>query len=393
MESGDGLLVRVRPPCTGLSSADLQALARLARSYGNGLIEVTRRANLQLRGVGEGLSALQDELLTLGLAARNLEDETRQLLLVDPLAGLDAACVELAPLARRVEQALSEAPFEQPLSAKLLVVLDAGGPLDVVSDLRFVLHAHTPALASLSIAERPVGTVQVAQIPQLIVRLLQALAEPPFVGMKRMRDVVLNDLLSTLLGHVSLEGPALPPHARAQPLIGAQPRFFGLAIPFGSARAAQWEAIASLAARHGDGSVRFTTKRTLVLPGVREPQVAELTARAHEHGLLTAADHPLLRVTACSGAPACASAYGETRNLARDLSERMLPLLASGATLHVSGCSKSCALGGAANFTLVHDHDGLKLAIDSDVRSTLAQPAHTLQEVQARLLQLVEDSQ
>src|SRR4051794_36837049 len=69
MRSGDGLIVRVRTSVRPLTASSLRALTELADEHGNGLLELTRRANLQLRGVrAEALPALQAELVRLGLA-------------------------------------------------------------------------------------------------------------------------------------------------------------------------------------------------------------------------------------------------------------------------------------------------------------------------------------
>lgn len=51
MATGDGWLVRVRPPLGQLSRQQIMALCDAAETYGSGLIELTSRANLQLRGV------------------------------------------------------------------------------------------------------------------------------------------------------------------------------------------------------------------------------------------------------------------------------------------------------------------------------------------------------
>ncbi len=51
MATGDGLLVRVRPPLGQLSREQTLALCDAAETFGSGLIELTSRANLQLRGV------------------------------------------------------------------------------------------------------------------------------------------------------------------------------------------------------------------------------------------------------------------------------------------------------------------------------------------------------
>ncbi|MGK7654247.1 hypothetical protein ACSQ76_18125 [Roseovarius sp. B08] len=68
MMSGDGLVVRVRPFRGELTKAQVLALCDLSRRYGNGVIDLTSRANLQLRGVTEAdHPALLAALDTLGL--------------------------------------------------------------------------------------------------------------------------------------------------------------------------------------------------------------------------------------------------------------------------------------------------------------------------------------
>ena len=54
MPSGDGLVVRLRPRGGRLSSAQAAGIAELSRRHGNGLIDLTGRANLQIRGVSRG---------------------------------------------------------------------------------------------------------------------------------------------------------------------------------------------------------------------------------------------------------------------------------------------------------------------------------------------------
>jgi precorrin-3B synthase len=79
------------------------------------------------------------------------------------------------------------------------------------------------------------------------------------------------------------------------------------------------------------------------------PGIDSLDHVADTGGLLTDPDDPLLRVTACTGAPGCPQASVETRALARHLAAS----LPTGKTLHVSGCAKGCAHPAPADLTLV----------------------------------------
>src|SRR3546814_9440353 len=51
MVSGDGLIVRLKPSAATIDAAAARAIADSAARYGNGIVELTNRANIQLRGV------------------------------------------------------------------------------------------------------------------------------------------------------------------------------------------------------------------------------------------------------------------------------------------------------------------------------------------------------
>ena len=57
MQTGDGLLVRLNPVAGGLSPAQLVGVCDAAASHGNGVVEVTARGSVQIRGLTERSTA------------------------------------------------------------------------------------------------------------------------------------------------------------------------------------------------------------------------------------------------------------------------------------------------------------------------------------------------
>jgi precorrin-3B synthase len=130
METGDGLLVRVHPPGGVMSAAACRLVADCAESFGNGLLDVTARGNLQIRGVAlEGWPDLLARLDAAGLVEPDRDGPSR-LTLLSPLAGIDPAeRFDPRGLAAAVEAASSGVAG---LPAKAFVTVDGGGlvPLD-----------------------------------------------------------------------------------------------------------------------------------------------------------------------------------------------------------------------------------------------------------------------
>ena len=99
MQSGDGLLVRIRPPGGTLSPSQAQAIARASIRYGNGIIDLSSRANLQLRGVTEATHGpLIADLRTEGLIDPDIETESLRNLIITPFRGLPNPVEKEQPL-------------------------------------------------------------------------------------------------------------------------------------------------------------------------------------------------------------------------------------------------------------------------------------------------------
>jgi len=121
MMSGDGLVVRVRPRLARLTLAQATGLARAAARHGAGLIDLTNRANLQLRGVDPGAwPELMAELAALDLLDADPALEGRRNIVHAPdwVQGDDTH-----RLGRELAARLAELPA---MPAKVGFAIDAG---------------------------------------------------------------------------------------------------------------------------------------------------------------------------------------------------------------------------------------------------------------------------
>ncbi|WP_240453753.1 cobalamin biosynthesis protein CobG [Chachezhania antarctica] len=328
MLSGDGLVVRVRPRAGRLTSAEALGLAGLSSTFGNGTLDLTSRANLQLRGVSEDdFPTVLATLEELDLLDQDADLEARRNILITPFR-------KSGGIEDRLTAALTRAlPDLPPLPAKIGIAIDTGRTrvLGTASaDFRFERDANDGLILRADGADKGVPVTEETAVPALI-DLAQWLAKRVTPDLRRMRKVVT----ATGTPREASVFP-VPMAARAQP----GPVTAGLLVgaPFGQIPAVD---LVRLLTDTGAPAIRLTPWRMLLLEGVTD------TISASRAGFVTTLGNALLDADACPGAPYCPAASVETRTLAR----RLAPRLPAG--LHVSGCSKGCARSAASPVTLV----------------------------------------
>ncbi|WP_084153874.1 precorrin-3B synthase [Simplicispira psychrophila] len=364
MLSGDGWVVRIRPPTGRLSAAQAAGIAQLAERHGNGLIDITSRANVQLRGVREASHAeLIDGLRAFGLIDANAEVEARRNIVVTPFwrAGdgtLDIAAAQANALAQ---------PDAPNLPKKFGFAVDTGAqPVlqDTSADIRIERTASGLFVRADGFATGARVTADEA-VPAAMA-LARWYAASPRSG--RMAALVGSQSLPD-----AFQTPLPPLVAVPQWQVGPNAHGWLVGIAFGQMSAQTLSALAECA---DINALRITPWRMVLIEAAHHVPEAP--------GLITRADDPLLQVVACSGAPQCQHATIDTRTVARALA----PYLPADRLLHISGCTKGCAHPKAA-LTLVGTNDGIDLIRHGTAASTADRCALSADTVATELQRLL----
>jgi precorrin-3B synthase len=124
----DGLLLRIRVPGGLIRSSQLSAIAELSTIFSDGQIEITSRANIQLRAIHpRSLAKVVDGLALAGLFPSREHDRVRNIV-ASPFAGLDATeLLDTRPLVRMLDDRLCVDSEFAELHPKFSLALDGGG--------------------------------------------------------------------------------------------------------------------------------------------------------------------------------------------------------------------------------------------------------------------------
>jgi len=379
METGDGLLARVRTSGGRLALDQAAAIAEAALVCGNGAINLSARGNLQVRGVSERtLPELQARLGAAGLFDSDPEVERLRNILASPLSDIDrAAAFDLSPHIAALEARLAEDRSLRPLPAKFSFVLDADGRLpvgDIDADIRFEAARETrgPAFATYlagdEVLAAPCAPAEIADAASRLARAFLSLAGAGEGASCRMRALVGRDGAKAVFAAAGLDAKPRP-RARRRASLGdvlgghafGAAMVVGAAAPFGDIEAGRLKTLVEHARAHGASGLRLATRRSFFVTGLAPRAAASFIGACARLGFITHSGDPRLRVVACPGAPACMHAL---RRLREDAT-RWAPLLpmGEGVVLHVSGCAKGCARPEATAATLIATENGYDLIV------------------------------
>ncbi|APA89334.2 precorrin-3B synthase [Paraburkholderia sprentiae WSM5005] len=411
----DGGICRIKLPGGALSAAQARAVADASARHANGVVELSNRANLQLRGVRSGHeAALSAALIRAGLGpasalssahpdapadptALSRADDIRNVM-ISPAAGRDPhALIDTAPLCGELLTLLQNDARFAALSPKFALLLDGGEQLAQVDHPHDVWLAASPDGASgrfvFGLAGCPgsagatasnsthantgepcdangtgaLAAVPPPRVPALVRGLLHTFLDLAAADATRMRDLLATHSADALLRHAQRYVDF--PLARDASL-----RHWQRHIP----------ADASLRlgahAQRGDGT--WYVGGQAPLGRIDAATLRDLAALAQTHGngmlhatpwqsvllpdIATQAVSTVLAKLsalglACDPAQAithviaCAGSAGCAKGLADTKTDalQLAECLPAGVDVHLTGCPRSCAAAHRAPYTLL----------------------------------------
>jgi ferredoxin-nitrite reductase len=375
-------MMRLRTPGGRLSSAQIHAIAGIAREFGRGTADLTTRENVQLRWltlpvIPEILERLErGGITTLQSGMDNVSN-----LIGCPIAGLDPAeVIDTTPLIRSLQKALVGKREFTNLPRKFNVSI-AGCREDCghaqTQDLGFVpatceidgrrivgfnvliggaLGGTSPRLAtSLDVFLRPEEVVDFFAALLLVYRdngpreqrtksrIKWLVAE---WGEERLREEVEEQIGRTLrrAGRVETIHNA-GSHLGIHPERTLNVNFVGLHIPVGRVTADQLDELGRLADEYGAGELRLTVDQNVVIPHVTDARLDRLLGEPLLRELRPNPPPVWRNLVCCTGNDYCHFSAIDTKGqavaLARELEARGVEV-PSNTRIHISGCVHAC---------------------------------------------------
>ena len=348
-EAADGGLARIRIPGGFVTARQLRALASAAREIGNGIVELTSRGNVQLRGVPAGSERdLGDRLTAAGL----LPSETHELvrnIVASPLAGLDAP-LEIGSIVQALDERLCATPHLAELPGRFLFAIDDGrGDVAALGADATAILTPSGAVVEGFAVESPVSA--------LLAVAEAFLAERAAQGSTAWRIDELEGGRHAALARTELgvwRGPTTPAQRTAPPAgrvrqIDGRTALVVLA-PLGRLTSRQLELLATCTATRA----RVTPWRSVVLPDLDDARAVSATAA--DAGLGVDAASRWYGVSACTGSPGCAKSLADVQADATSAQRR------PGEVVHWSGCERRCGRPRDTTIDIVATTEGYRIS-------------------------------
>ena len=382
----DSFMLRLRVPGGILSSTQLRGLAALSERSGCSRLDLTTRANVQLRELApRSIIDVLNTIQKLGMSSRGSGADNIRNITASPTSGYDPhELIDVQPFADALQNYISNSRDMYGLPRKFNIAFDGGGAISALADtndigfiaVRVGERKSVPAGIYFRVLLSGItGHKQFASDCGLLLRSDQLIAVAAAMvrvfaengdrtdrkkarlkylidkwGVekflqeteKKLAFPILRVDVSECEPRAAINRSAhIDVHTQRQPGLS----YVGVVVPVGLLPISQARAVAEIADLYGNGEVRLTVWQNLLIPNIANANIGEACAALRAAGLDYAATRVLSGTVACTGSRGCRFAATDTKShaleLARGLDANFRIL--QPVNLHVTGCPHSCA--------------------------------------------------
>jgi len=380
VQSADGGICRVKLDLGRLTLQQMHVLASAAEKYGNGSIELTTRANVQLRGVAENnKQKLIDTLVGCGLGSLTKAGDDIRNIMVNPTAGFDRhGNAFIIKFAEKLSRRLQTSSDYRTLSPKFSFYIDGGETCAILNHINDIWLSITGdgksfafGIASCPTTDNsvyhPLGLVALARGEDVVTALLDCLlaAARQNSSIQRMKHFITAWGYERIAACLQQKIPDMSPacsfrrqSSSGRPDLGIHQTCFpdryylGIKPPLGRFTPQLLRNVADIAGRIlRPQLLHITPWQGLIFPDCSHDEAETLTSACRNIGLVTDTENPYASILCCAGRPGCASALADVQTDARKLADTLpdktiLPV-------HFAACPKSCTATQAMPVTLL----------------------------------------
>jgi ferredoxin-nitrite reductase len=382
-------MARLRIPGGVVKTYQLFELARIARELTTGYVQITTRANFQLRLIQpKDAPEVLRRVQSVGLHTRGAGADNIRNLTANPTSGIDPhELIDVMPFCQELAQIIVNDRSFYDLPRKFNIAFDGGGAIGTVADtndigakavkigqevvFRILLGGatgHQSFAQDLGIIVKP---VELNKVIVALVRLFMAHGNRSDRKKARLKHLLETWSLEKylveaekLLGYplqrapVSastpatqaesqdfLNGPSQHSHVGIYPQKQSGLNYIGAAVPVGQITSKQLLRVAEIADLYGSGEIRLTVWQNFILPNVPDAYVETARKALHKAGFETKTSHLRNGLIACTGNSYCKFAQTNTKAHALELADHLEKKLSleQPINIHLTGCPNSCA--------------------------------------------------
>jgi ferredoxin-nitrite reductase len=402
----DAFMCRLRFAGGRVQAHQLRGVAELAARFGQPIVQLTARSNLQLRGIGaEAALDVLSGLLELGIFNQGSGGDGVRNVGASPTAGFDRReLIDTLPLAKKAQHRILNDRSLQALPRKFTLAFDGGGAVSALAEacdlgfraitvpqgeamapgvyFRLLLggatsHARYGRDAGVVVAPDQCLDV-LEQVLHLYIEhgdrtnrrrarlayLLETWGMPRFMAELQAR---LQPASSALLPlpELPLERCLLPAPPDPSGHVGfhnQKPRgysYVGVVVDAALLSVEQARGLADIADEQGSGELRLTPHQNVLIPGLKDTQLHRAKEALEKLGLGWAASAFRSRLVACTGSPGCPFAMGDAKRRGEELVRHLegSNKLQRPLSIHISGCHHACAQHTTADIGLLATRD------------------------------------